>query len=105
MSQTVALPENLSGFVTLTEPCFDGVHMVLMFPNGRGASIIKHSGSYDVELAVLNARGDIDYSTPVTGDVLGWLTVETLTVALHAVKALPPIVPAVAPTLSALGRS
>lgn len=47
------------------------------FPNGYGASIVCHDGSYGgdqglFEVAVL--RGDsIAYDTPVTSDVIGWL--------------------------------
>ena len=65
------------------------VRFVVTFPNGRGASIISGPGSYGVELAVLDAAGDLDYSTPVTGDVLAWLTPETLREALDAIARLP----------------
>jgi hypothetical protein len=72
-----------------------GDHMEqVFFKNGRGVSIIRHSGSYGgnaglFELAVLKADGELDYSTPVTGDVLGWLTVPEVLEAMKAVSDLP----------------
>jgi hypothetical protein len=66
----------------------------IMFENGRGVSIIRHKGSYGgkaglFELAVLDSKGDIDYSTPVCGDVLGWLSVDEVLEAMRKVAALP----------------
>jgi hypothetical protein len=67
----------------------------VMFENGRGVSIIRHKGSYGgrnglFELAVLDSEGEIDYSTPVCGDVLGWLSVDEVLEAMRKVAALPP---------------
>ncbi len=58
----------------------DGHYYKVYFPNGFGASIIKHSGSYGreddlFEVAVL-FEGDICYRTPITNDVVGYLTDE-----------------------------
>ena len=58
----------------------DGHYYRVYFPNGFGASIIKHSGSYghedDVfEVAVL-FKEDVCYRTPITHDVVGDLTDE-----------------------------
>lgn len=66
----------------------------VFFKNGRGVSIIRHSGSYGgnaglFELAVLDSTGELDYSTPITGDVLGWLTVTEVLNAMKAVSDLP----------------
>lgn len=72
-----------------------GDHMErVTFPNGRGVSIIRHEYSYGgrnglFEVAVLDSTGEIDYSTPVTGDVLGWQTVEEVLTAMKAVADLP----------------
>lgn len=66
------LPEPL-----VIEPRLGGLHVIWRFANGRGASVINHSGSYGTELAVLRFMGEsvadfeLDYSTPVTGDVIG----------------------------------
>lgn len=57
-----------------------GWHCIVHYPNGYGASIVKFSGSYGGEsdlweVAVL--KGDkLCYDTPVTEDVLGYLTEE-----------------------------
>lgn len=66
---------------------YDGVHYVFRFPNGYGASVVKHSGSYghreDLwELAVVKFydEGDDDwnlnYDTDITDDVIGHLADE-----------------------------
>ena len=69
-----------------------GIQAEITFDNGRGVSVIKQRGSYGYpnkyELAVLNTDGRIDYSTPITSDVLGWLTVEDVTDAMQKVEAL-----------------
>lgn len=39
------------------------------FENGYGASVINHNGSYGLELGVLY-DGVLDYSTPITSDVV-----------------------------------
>tara|TARA_B110000444_G_C18818540_1_gene586469 strand:- start:1300 stop:1548 length:249 start_codon:yes stop_codon:yes gene_type:complete len=54
-----------------------GIQKVYNFPNGYGASVIKHKGSYGYhkglwELAVLR-DGELCYSTDITDDVLGRL--------------------------------
>jgi hypothetical protein len=64
------------------------------FPNGYGASVVKNSFSYGgkegfYELAVLH-NDELCYSTPITNDVLGWLTPEKVCALLEDIKALPP---------------
>jgi hypothetical protein len=65
------------------------------FPNGRGVSIIRGYGTYGskesglFEVAVLDLDGDLDFSTPVTDDVLGWQSVQDVLDVMLAVSKLP----------------
>jgi hypothetical protein len=56
-----------------------GIQKRYTFPNGMGASVVMWTGSYGFvrglwELAVLDRDGNITCDTPITDDVLGWLT-------------------------------
>ena len=70
-----------------------GEQAKLEFPNGYGVSVITGgSGVYGdtehpYELAVLQ-EGNLTYDTPVTDDVLGYLTVRGVTTAMKKVQAL-----------------
>ena len=71
-----------------------GIQYKASFPNGYGASIVCHPFSYGNEeglweLAVLNKEGNICYDTPITNDVLGWLTDEDVNIILDQIAALP----------------
>nr|DAJ31430.1 MAG TPA: hypothetical protein [Caudoviricetes sp.] len=55
---------------------------IYKFPNGYGASVIKFNYVYfGIEIAVLrfdkNGKWYIDYSTPITNDVIGGLDEES----------------------------
>jgi hypothetical protein len=55
----------------------DGIQKLYKFPNGYGASVVKHKGSYGYaqglwELAVL-FNGELCYDTEITSDVIGHL--------------------------------
>ena len=68
-----------------------GVQATRTFSNGYGISVIKHAYSYGglkgyYELAVLDKNGELTYSTPITNDVLGWLTPEDVTEHGRAVQ-------------------
>ena len=66
------------------------------FSNGYGASVINGAHTYGGpqglwELAVLGADGHLDFDTPVTDDVLGWLTESEVNTALDEIKELPAV--------------
>jgi hypothetical protein len=71
----------------------DGVVGRIMFDNGFGASIVRHIMSYGgklglYELAILDKEGDLTYDTPVTDDVIGYLTPEEVTNYLIKIQEL-----------------
>tara|TARA_R100001480_G_scaffold98349_1_gene102779 strand:- start:513 stop:827 length:315 start_codon:yes stop_codon:yes gene_type:complete len=68
------------------------------FNNGYGASVIKADYSYGGsdglwELAVLNIDGTITYETPITSDVLGYLTDDKVKEILNKIKNLVRVPP------------
>jgi hypothetical protein len=71
---------------------------IVFFPNGYGASVIIGPYTYGgdeglYEIAVLRGeRGEssLCYDTPVTDDVLGYLTEADVTETLAKIEALPP---------------
>jgi hypothetical protein len=70
----------------------DGVHAIVTFDNGYGASIVKTDRSYGgkdglYELAVL-FDGLISYDTPITDDVIGYLTEDGVTELLQKIEDL-----------------
>lgn len=71
----------------------DGIQYKYYADNGYGASIIQTTGSYGSkqglwELAVLDSTGEITYNTPITDDVLGYLTEEEVNETLKKIKKL-----------------
>ena len=78
----------------------DGYQIVLKFPNGYGASLIRHQFSYGgedgkFEIAVIKFKGDdcdITYDTPVADDVLGHLSPEECIQIFNDILVLPSIV-------------
>jgi len=76
-----------------SKPCNDGIQYLAFYPNGYGASVVKHEHSYggDVglyELAVLGKDGRITYDTPITNDVLGYLTEDSVDEILEQIRNL-----------------
>lgn len=72
----------------------DDMQEYFRFPNGYGASVISngYGGAHGLwELAVIGPHGHIDTTTPVTNDVLGWLTPYEVETALIAIANLPHI--------------
>ena len=79
-----------------------GIQKVYRFPNDYGASVVRFSigslgGSYGAEdgqweLGVLKFDGDdwgLTYETPITNDVIGYLTDDGVVDVLQQIKALP----------------
>lgn len=71
----------------------DGEQLEVTFPNGRGASVVRHSGSYGGrsglwELAVLDRGGQLDFTTPIGSDVHGWLNEAEVVALLVRIAAL-----------------
>jgi len=73
---------------------------VWRFQNGYGASVVQGYGTYGheaglYELGVIKFNGDGDrdwrltYKTPVTDDVIGWLSVEQVAEKLAEIAGLP----------------
>ena len=67
----------MNEYLIETNNHMEGIQKVYKFPNGYGASVIKHKGSYGYhkglwEVAVL-FHGELCYDTEITNDVLGHL--------------------------------
>lgn len=78
----------------------EGDNYKYVFPNGYGASVIRHYGSYGFEdglfeLAVLvkvtEDKYTLCYTTPITDNVIGWLSDENVCEKLEAIKNLEEI--------------
>jgi hypothetical protein len=76
-------------------PDMGGIYCRIQFENGYGASIVKHQYSYGgkdglYELAVIDSEGQITYDTPITNDVIGYLTEEDVERHVNEIKNLQP---------------
>ena len=74
-------------------PDLSGIYCRIQFENGYGVSVIKHKYSYGgpdglYELAILDSDGEITYDTPITDDVIGYLTEEGVTALLTEIQLL-----------------
>lgn len=78
----------------LTRSLNGGTQKIYRFDNGYGASVVNSSMSYGTELAVIkfidedNDRFNLTYSTPITDDVIGYLTESELEDTLGRIQAL-----------------
>jgi len=79
--------------IQFTPHPMSGVRSVTMFENGYGASVVSHPMSYGgkmglYEMAVLDKNGEFTYTTPITDDVIGYLTPEQVTEKLIQIQDL-----------------
>lgn len=75
------------------DPWMEGVQSRMMFDNGYGVSVICHKYSYGGkkglhEIAVLDKNGKLTYDTPVTNDVIGYLSKTGVTNVMRQVQEL-----------------
>lgn len=81
-------------FIITRRDRYGGEQVIFRFENYYGASVVHHSGSYGLELAVLHYYGakkddwNLCYATPVSNDVLGHLSIDKLNDALKQLKEL-----------------
>lgn len=98
-----------AGSIVKVRPLNGGTQVKVEFGNGRGASVVQHDHSYGGtsgywELAVLDGSGDIDYSTPLTGDVIGWLDTQQVEEHLATIAGYPHLSGVKYGTCAACGR-
>lgn len=65
-----------------------GLRHLYTFSNGYQASVVHFPYSYGIELAILR-NGELDYTTPLTDDVVAYIDETELESLLHQVKGLP----------------
>ena len=75
------------------DPHKNGVKSQMVFENGYGVSVVSHTYSYGgskglFEIAVLGKDGDLTYNTPVTNDVIGYLSPNGVTNIMEQVQEL-----------------
>ena len=76
-----------------TEEFLSGIRSTCHFDNGYGVSVVRHKFSYGnklnlFELAIIDKVGDIVYSTPITDDVLGYLSEDDVSDTMIKVQRL-----------------
>ena len=74
-------------------PYMVGKKSRMHFDNGFGVSVVSHTHSYGgrsglYEVAVLDKDGLLTYDTPVTSDVIGYLSEEDVTDVMKQVQEL-----------------
>jgi hypothetical protein len=86
-------PTTFKELIFQPHPMGIGKQCIVQFPNGYGASIVQSEHTYGgrdglYELAVFGKDGSISYDTPVTDDVLGYLSEEAVEKTLTDIKNL-----------------
>ena len=79
-------------FKDMENTYYGGVQARIQFPNGYGASVVRHQFSYGgpdglYELAVTKDN-NLCYDTPITNDVEGYLTPNDVTELLEQIQSL-----------------
>lgn len=85
--------QDLPFFPINDAPFMVGKKARMHFDNGYGVSVVSHSYSYGgrdglYEVAVLDSNDELTYDTPVTNDVIGYLTEEDVTDVMKQVQEL-----------------
>ena len=85
--------QDLPFFPINDAPFMVGKKARMHFDNGYGVSVVSHSYSYGgrdglYEVAVLDSDDNLTYDTPVTNDVIGYLTEEDETDVMKQVQDL-----------------
>ena len=71
-----------------------GIASRIQFDNGYGASVVKGPYTYGgkdglYEMAVLDNNGNLTYDTPITNDVIGYLSEDEVNDYLTKIQELP----------------
>lgn len=79
---------------TITRQTNGGIQHRYQFTNGYGASVVRGPYTYGGdrglwELAVTDHDGHLNYETPITDDVIGYLTEPAVKDLLAQIAALP----------------
>jgi len=85
--------QDLPFFPINDAPFMVGKKARMHFDNGFGVSVVSHTYSYGgrdglYEIAVLDSDDNLTYDTPVTNDVIGYLTEEDVTDVMKQVQDL-----------------
>ena len=85
--------QDLPFFPINDAPFMVGKKARMHFDNGFGVSVVSHSYSYGgrdglYEVAVLDSNDELTYDTPVTNDVIGYLTEEDVSNIMKQVQEL-----------------
>lgn len=95
---TISITESTSfSEPSVERSIMNGTQRIWRFKNGYGASVVQHSGSYGYsqglwELAVIEFSSDgtwsLTYETPITDDVIGYLSEDNVEKHLRKIKRL-----------------
>lgn len=92
MHNNLQINAELQKYLQGTNPAHDGIQYVFKFDNNYGASVIRHQYSYGGlkglwEIAVLK-DDELDYTSPITNDIVGWLDQDGVTDTLFQISKL-----------------